>query len=86
MTDESPDEKPALQQMAETWPKVAAATGFTATPPPAPPAEKKAKIRCLTTVQARGFTFARGKIVFGVPLSHAEYLVNKGEAAILEIS
>lgn len=72
MTDESPDEKPS--------------PGFEATPPPPAPPEKKAKIRCLTTVQARGFTFARGKIVFGVPLSHAEYLVNKGEAAILEIS
>ena len=45
-----------------------------------------AKVRCLDQVKARGFTFARGKVVEGVPLAHAEYLAAGGKAEILEVS
>jgi hypothetical protein len=44
-----------------------------------------AKIRCLDQVKARGFTFAKGKVVEGVPLAHAEYLAAGGKAEILEV-
>lgn len=63
---------------------------------PAEPAEKPdkqakpdtrvAKIRCLDAVKARGFTFAKGKVVEGVALAHAEYLKSQGSAVILEVS
>lgn len=46
---------------------------------------KVAKIRCLDQVKARGFTFARGKVVEGVPLAHAEYLAAGGKAEVLEV-
>jgi len=53
---------------------------------PAPAAEKTARIRVSKTgVQARGFTFAKGAVVSGVPLPHAEYLRDRGEAAILSV-
>jgi hypothetical protein len=45
-----------------------------------------AKMRCLDQVKARGFTFAKGKVVEGVPLAHAEYLAAGGKAEILEVS
>jgi hypothetical protein len=45
--------------------------------------------RILTTgnsVKAKGFTFGKGQTVEGVSLAHAEYLLSKGEAQILEVS
>jgi len=44
-----------------------------------------AKIRCLDQLKARGFTFAKGKVVEGVPLAHAEYLAAGAKAEILEV-
>ena len=56
--------------------------------PPKMPAgvARVAKIRCLDTVKARGFTFAKGKVVEGVPLAHAEYLAEGHKAEILHVS
>lgn len=44
-----------------------------------------ARVRCLDQVKACGFTFAKGKVVAGVPLAHAEFLVERGKAEILEV-
>ena len=53
---------------------------------PAPAAGKTARIRVLKTgTAAKGFTFGKGAVVSGVPLPHAEYLRDQGEAAILLI-
>ena len=52
----------------------------------ADPIARVAKVRCLDQVKARGFTFAKGKVVEGVPLSHAEYLAAGMKAEILEFS
>ncbi|MCW1926281.1 hypothetical protein OKA05_27250 [Luteolibacter arcticus] len=49
------------------------------------PSGRVAKIRCLDQVKARGFTFARGRVVEGVPLAHAEYLAAGRKAEILEV-
>ena len=46
---------------------------------------KVARIRCLGQVKARGFTFAKGKVVEGVPLAHAEYLAAGGKVEVLEV-
>lgn len=46
---------------------------------------KVARVRCLDQVKARGFTFARGKVVDAVPLAHAEYLASGGKVEILEV-
>ena len=45
-----------------------------------------ARVRCLDAVKALGFTFARGKVVEGVPLAHAEYLEAGGKVEVLEVS
>ena len=55
------------------------------TPAEASAPSKSARIRCLDQVKTRGFTFAKGKVVEGVPLGHAEYLVGRGKAEILEV-
>lgn len=45
-----------------------------------------AKIRTLRPkVKAKGFTLGAGQIVAGVPLPHAEYLRDRGDAEILEV-
>lgn len=46
-----------------------------------------AKIRALKTpVKVPGGTLAKGGMAEGVPLKHAEYLRDKGEAEILQVS
>ena len=51
------------------------------------PDKRTARLRILTdNTAARGFTFAKGAEVDGVPLAHAEYLVAAGSAQILEVS
>ena len=75
MNDETttPKEKPAK-----------AAKAPAVTTPPA--AARVAKILVIgKAVSAKGFTFAKGATVAGVPLVHAEYLNSRGEARILEV-
>ena len=50
------------------------------------PDTRVAKIRCLDQLKAKGFTFAKGKVVEGVPMAHAEYLVSQKKAEIVEVS
>jgi len=56
-------------------------------PSPAPDADTRtAKIRTLCPgVKAKGFTLGAKQVVAGVPLPHAEYLRDRGEAEILEV-
>lgn len=45
-----------------------------------------ARIRTLRAqVKAKGFTLGKGVTVEGVPLAHAEYLKERGDAEILEV-
>ena len=53
---------------------------------PAPSDTRTAKIRTLCPgVKAKGFTFGAKQVVDRVPLAHAEFLVSKGQAEILEV-
>lgn len=54
--------------------------------PPASADTRTAKIRTLRPrVKAKGFTFGPRQVVDGVPITHAEYLRDQGEAEILEV-
>lgn len=57
-------------------------------PEPEPAADTRvAKIRTLVPkVKAKGFTLGKGVTVEGVPIAHAEYLRDQGQAEILLIS
>lgn len=51
------------------------------------PDARTARVRILTNgARAKGFTFAAGAVVPGVPLAHAEYLKSQGQAEILEVA
>jgi hypothetical protein len=53
---------------------------------PAAADTRTAKIRTLRPkVKARGFTLGARQVVEGVPLAHAEYLRDQGDAEILEV-
>jgi hypothetical protein len=56
-----------------------------ATTPPAEPVQLAKIYTLVTGVKAKGFTFGPKQTVPGVPLKHAEYLKDKGEAEILEV-
>lgn len=54
---------------------------------PTPPGDGRVAKILITgaRVSAKGFTFAKGATVPGVPLAHAEFLHSRGEARILEV-
>jgi hypothetical protein len=58
-----------------------------------PAADQKPKDTRTATIEttakktrARGFTFGRGQVVPAVPIAHATFLKEQGEAAILEVT
>lgn len=53
---------------------------------PASTDTRTATIRTLRSgVKAKGFTLGAKQVVAGVPLAHAEYLRDRGDAEILEV-
>ncbi|MCW1887716.1 hypothetical protein OKA04_23465 [Luteolibacter flavescens] len=53
---------------------------------PRAPSGSIAKILCRDVLKAKGFTFAKGKVVEGVSLEHAKHLVETGKAEILDVA
>jgi hypothetical protein len=82
MNDE-PDDIPIITKSAKAAKAAKAPAAVTLTPP----ADTRVAKILITAprVAAKGFTFAKGATVPGVPLAHAEYLQGRGEVKILEV-